>query len=150
MGHKKNKNQKAKAKIFLKGFTAFIPQGLAAGSTPLGQIGGNEGFGPWGNLGSQNINKATDALTNMISRGIGIMTIIAGIWFIFQFIIGAYGYMASGGDQQKMSSATKKITSALIGLIIVVAAYAIMSLLGEILGFRFLNIAPLIERVGPK
>jgi hypothetical protein len=116
----------------------------------LGSIGGEEGFGPWGNLGNKGIKEAAGALTSIISQLIGIMTIIAGIWFIFQFIIGAYGYMTAGGEQQKMTNATKKITSALIGLIVVVAAYAIMSLLGQLLGFEFLNLAPLIENLKPK
>jgi hypothetical protein len=79
------------------------------------------------------------------------MTIIAGIWFIFQFIIAAYGFMAAGGDQQKMANATKKITSSLIGLVVVVVSYAVMSLLGTLLGFKFLNVAQLIiQNLGPK
>jgi hypothetical protein len=119
---------------------------------PLGQIGGEpeEGFGPWGNLGKfLDPSKAAGALTGIISRTIGVMTIVAGIWFIFQFIIGAYGFMTAGGDQQKMGNATKKITSALIGLVVIVAAYAVFSLLSELLGFPFLNLEPLIKKLGP-
>jgi len=149
MDHKKAKSQKPKAKSFLKGFS-FILLVFAANPTPLGQIGGNDGFGPWGNLGSQGINEATAAFANIISRIIGIMTIIAGIWFIFQFIIGAYSYMTAGGDQQKMTNATKKITSALIGLVVIVTAYAVISLLGELLGFNFLNVEQLIQNLGSK
>jgi len=149
MDHKKVKSQKSKVKSFLKGFS-FIPLALAARPTPLGQIGGNDGFGPWGNLGSQGIKEAAGAFANIISRIIGIMTIIAGIWFIFQFIIGAYSYITTGGDQQKMTNATKKITSALIGLIVIVTAYAVISLLGELLGFNFLNVEQLIQNLGPK
>jgi len=141
-------HKKAKVKKILEKFN-FIPPVFGAESKSLGQIGGNEGFGPWGNLGNQGISEAAGALASVISRIIGIMTIVAGIWFIFQFIIGAYGYMTAGGDQQKMANATKKITSALIGLVVIVTAYAIMSLLGELLGFNFLNVVPLIEKLGP-
>ncbi len=143
--------RKSKIKSYHLGFS-LIPLVFGAEPTPLGQIGGEpgQGFGPWGNLGSQGIGEAAGALTNIISQIIGVMTIIAGIWFIFQFIISAYGYMTAGGDQQKMSTATKKITSALIGLIVVVTAYAIMSLLGKLLGFEFLNLTSLIENLGPK
>ena len=117
----------------------------------LGQIGGEEGFGPWGNLGKfLDVTRAASILTNIISRTMGVMTIAAGIWFIFQFIIGGYSYMTAGGEPQKMSQATQKITSALIGLVVIVAAYAIMSLLGELLGFKFLNLELLIEKLGPK
>lgn len=127
---------------------------LAQTPHPLGQIGGpkEEGFGPWGWLGKEGttIGTAAGIFTGIISNVIGGMTIVAGIWFIFQFIIGGYSYMIAGGDPQKMGQATKKITSALIGLIIVVAAYAIISLLGELLGFKFLDLAPLIKELGPK
>jgi len=156
MDHKKVKSKKLpayrtdrKVKNSFWGFN-FIPL-VFAQPTPLGQIGGKpkEGFGPWGDLGAQGIKEATGAFTNIISRIIGVMTIIAGIWFIFQFIIGAYGYMTAGGEQQKITSATKKITSGLTGLIIVVAAYAIISLLGKILGFEILNPQLIIEKLRP-
>lgn len=117
----------------------------------LGQIGGTEGFGPWGNLGAfgKTIGDAAGAFTNIISNIIGIMTIIAGIWFIFQFIIGAYGYMTAGGDQKRITDATSKITNALIGLVVIVAAYAIISLLGSLLGFDILNPQNLIPTLKP-
>jgi len=119
----------------------------------LGPIGGpkDTGLGPWSWLFEKNEPSwAAGIFTNVISRTIGVMTIVAGIWFIFQFIIGGYSYMTAGGESQKMSQATQKITSALIGLAVIVAAYAIMSLLGELLGFKFLNLEPLIEKLGPK
>lgn len=119
---------------------------------PLGQIGGEpeEGFGPWGNLGvSKNISDAAGYFTDIISRIIGVMTIIAGIWFIFQFIIGAYGYMTAGGDQKRITDAGSKITNSLIGLVVIVAAYAIISLLGSLLGFDILNPQNLIPTLKP-
>jgi len=148
MDHKKVKSQKSKVKSFWRGAN-FISLAFAAEPTPLGQIGGKEGFGPWGNLGSQGIKEAAGAFTSIISRIIGVMTVVAGIWFIFQFIIGAYGYMTAGGDQQKMTNATKRITNSLIGLVVVVAAYAVMSLLGALLGFNFLNIVGIINLLKP-
>ncbi|MGB9706518.1 MAG: hypothetical protein ACPLXP_00375 [Microgenomates group bacterium] len=132
----------------IKLFTVFA-------QTPreLGPIGGppGTGLGPWSYLfGFKDVSKAAGVFTGIISNIIGVMTIVAGIWFIFQFIIGGYSYMIAGGDPQKMGQATQKITSALIGLVVIVAAYAIISLLGELLGFKFLNLAPLIKELGPK
>lgn len=146
MDHKKIKKLKIK-EINLGG---IFPPVFAATSVPLGEIGGKDGFGPWGELGSKtDINSSAGIFANVISRIIGVMTIIAGIWFLFQFLIGGLSFMTAGGDQQKISNATKKITSAFIGLVIVVVAYAVMSLLGEILGFKFLEIVPLIEKLKP-
>ena len=118
--------------------------------TPIGQIGGQTGFGPWGNLGSvDKIEASAGAFTRIISNVIGVMTIVAGLWFIFQFIIGGYGYMTAGENAQNMSNATKKITSSLIGLIVIVAAYAVISLLGSMLGFDLLNVQDIIPSLGP-
>jgi hypothetical protein len=115
----------------------------------LGQIGGENGFGPWGNLGSQGLNEGAAAFTRIISNAIGVMTIIAGVWFIFQFISGAYGYMSASGNPEKMTQATGKITSALIGLVVVVAAYALISLIGSLLGYDVLNPQKIFEKLGP-
>jgi len=118
--------------------------------TPIGQIGGPTGFGPWGNLGKfTDISLSAGAFTGILSNVIGVMTIVAGLWFIFQFIIGGYAYMTAGEDPQKMGNATKKITSSLIGLVVIVAAYAIISLLGSLLGFDILNPQNIIPKLGP-
>ena len=116
---------------------------LLAEEVELGPI---EGPGPWGNLGAADtpIETVASEFSAVISRIIGILTIIAGLYFIFQLIIGGYSYMTAGDDSQKMTKATKQITSSLIGLVIVAAAYAIISLLGSILGFDILNPAKLI------
>lgn len=129
----------------MKYLTVFAQQ-------PLGQIGGEpeKGFGPWGNLGIfKDVAQAAGYFTDIISRIIGIMTIIAGIWFIFQFIIGAYGYMTAGGDQKRITDSTSKITNALIGLVVIVAAYAIISLLSSLLGFEILKPASMIKLLKP-
>jgi hypothetical protein len=120
-------------------------------SSGLGQIGGDTGFGPWGNLGSESeVGASASAFTKILSNVIGIMTIIAGLWFMFQFIISGYAYMTAGEDAQRMGNATKKITSSLIGLVIVIAAYAIISLIGSMLGFEILNPQNIIPLLGPK
>lgn len=114
----------------------------------LGNITGPE---PWGNMAlrGDTVTPAASAFTKIISNTIGVMTIIAGIWFIFQFIIGGLGFMTAGGDPKKMSETTKKITSALTGLVVVVAAYAIIHLLGALLSFDILNPQDIIERLRP-
>jgi len=150
MDRKKVKSQKLKVKSYY--FAFLMPQALAQTPHELGPIGGerDSGLGPWSWLFQEkDVSMSAAIFTSIISRIIGIMTIIAGIWFIFQFIIGAYSYMTAAGDQQKMSNATKKITSALIGLTIIVAAYAIISLLGALLGFEILKPGEVIKILGP-
>ena len=117
---------------------------------PLGTIGGEEGFGPFGGLGSEpDVGTAVGYFTQIISNIIGVITIIAGIWFVFMFIMGGFSFLTAGGDSKKMGEATAKITTALIGLIVVVSAYAIISLIGALLGFDILNPQDIISSLSP-
>ncbi|PIU02083.1 hypothetical protein COT66_02080 [Candidatus Shapirobacteria bacterium CG09_land_8_20_14_0_10_49_15] len=128
---------------------ASAPSAPGPGQKALGQLGGDDGFGPWGNLDLSSIAAPAAAFAKIISNLIGIMTIIAGIWFLIQFILAAVSIIGASGDPKKMESATGKIRTAIIGLVVTVAAYALISLLGGILGFEFLNIASLIEKLSP-
>lgn len=126
---------------------------LAQTPHELGPIGGpkEEGWGPWGNiaqLGTE-VTAAAKAFTAIMSNLIGVMTIGAGIWFMFQFIIGGFNWLTAGGDKAGLQAARGRITNAFIGLIVVVGAYAIIYLIGELLGFRILQPQELIKLVGP-
>lgn len=124
---------------------------ILAKEVPLNHIGGEKGFGPWGNIAElgTKVGPAAKIFTRIISNIIGIMTVVAGIWFFFMLIIAAYGYLSAGGDSKKIEEATKKITSALTGLIVVVMAYALVWLIGKLLGFEILNPQDIIELLGP-
>lgn len=110
------------------------------------------GFGPLGleKIGLPfNIDEVMTIFNRIISGTIGLMTVIAGIWFIFSFIMGAIGFLTAGGNQENIQKATQKLTQSLIGLVIVVAAYAIISLMGNILGLDILNPQKLIKVIAP-
>lgn len=80
-----------------------------------------------------------DFITHGISAIIGFLTICATIWFMFQLIIGGIQWVTSGGDKNGLESARNRLTHAFIGLIIVVAGWSIMALLGIFFGFDLLN-----------
>lgn len=102
------------------------------------------GFGPLGNPEGTGIN----LFSKFISTTIGLMTIIAIIWFTFVLISGAIGMMGAGGDKQAMESARKRITSGLIGLVVVIAALFILDLVGTLFGIpNILNIGELFEQI---
>ncbi|MCX6726114.1 MAG: hypothetical protein NT052_02255 [Candidatus Shapirobacteria bacterium] len=109
---------------------------------PLGTIGEGEGLGPW----AQPTNPG-NIIADIISKGIGLLTIIAGIWFLFQTIIAGYNYMSAAGDKARIENAGHKLTNSLIGLAIVVAAYAILALIGKFLGVNFLDIGGAITTI---
>lgn len=61
--------------------------------------------------------------------------VIAVLVFFFMFIVGGIQWMTSGGDKAATESAKGKLTAALIGLIIVFAVYAILTLIKTFFGF---------------
>ena len=95
-----------------------------------------DGFRGLGALGLEG-KSATDAggvFNQFISSIIGIMTIVAFIWFVFLFIGGAYSIMNAGGDKAQLESARKKLITGIVGLVIVIAAIFIIDLIGNIIG----------------
>lgn len=116
---------------------------LLAADIKLAPLGGFKGFGKLGLQGELSTN-ADLVFTKFISSAIGVMTIIAFIWFIFIFFIGAIGIISSGGDKQALESARKKITSGIIGIVVVIAAIFVIKLIGYLIGIPdILNFASL-------
>ena len=72
---------------------------------------------------------------------IGLIFIITSIIFFFILIFGGVKWITSGGDEKKVAAARASITSALVGLAIVFASWAIMKLLGSLLGFDIFNLS---------
>lgn len=77
----------------------------------------------------------------LLSVIISVMTIIAGIWFMFILFIGAIGWMTAGSDKGDVESARKRIANGLTGLVIVVIAVFLISFVGRVLGVEFLDVA---------
>jgi hypothetical protein len=75
----------------------------------------------------------------VLSTIIGILTISAAIWFVFQFLIGAIQIVSSGGDKTKIQEATTRITNAVVGMVVVVAAIFLISLIGRMMGISILG-----------
>ncbi len=76
------------------------------------------------------------------------MTIIAIIWFIFVLITGAISMIGAGGDKAQVENARKRITTGLIGLVVVVIAIFLVDLIGNLLGIEnILNLQSLFKTV---
>ncbi len=112
----------------------------------LGSIGG-EGLGPF----AQSVGDGLTGITKLVSSVIGIMTIAAGIWFLFVFIVGGFNWITAGGDKTKLQNARSKLTNALIGLVVVASGWAILALAGTFLGVDFTVSSPgsLLEQLSP-
>jgi hypothetical protein len=96
------------------------------------KLGPLQGVGPLGNPGEG----APGIFNSVVSKIIGVMTVVAFIWFTFQLIIGAIRIVTSGGDKGQLEAARKQITSGIIGVVVVIAAVFIVSLIGTLLGIN--------------
>jgi len=73
----------------------------------------------------------------IVSAIIGIFLIAGFVLALFHIIFGAISWITAGGDKNRLQAAQERITSAIIGLIILTAIWAIMLLIGTFLGFGF-------------
>jgi hypothetical protein len=81
---------------------------------------------------------ATD-FGRLINGVLSFVMVIAALMVFLYLIWGGIEWITSGGDKGKTETARNKITSAVIGLIVVAASYAILTLALNFLGFSDLN-----------
>lgn len=109
--------------------------------------GGFKGFGP---LGLEDGQEGIPVFATFISSAVGLITLIGVIWFIFIIVTGAIGIISSGGDKSAMETAKKKITSGVIGLVVIIAALFILDLIGTLLGVPdLLNFTEMFGKIAP-
>jgi hypothetical protein len=75
----------------------------------------------------------------LLSAVVGILLILAGIMAFLFLILGGIQWITSGGDKAGMEAARNKITHAIVGLIIVGAAWAVMILVQNFLGVTIIG-----------
>jgi|SRR6266404_1024134 len=73
------------------------------------------------------------AVVNLILVG-------AALIFFIMLVLGGITWILSGGDKAQTEAARNRITAALIGLVIVFAAYAIAVLAGNFFGFNIFQL----------
>lgn len=94
---------------------------------------------------------ATATLEKIISQFIGILSIVAFIWFVIQIILAGYAILSAGGDEKKLESARNRLTNGVLGLTIVVVAYGLGALLAFLLGIQnIFDLNGLLDSMGLK
>jgi hypothetical protein len=81
----------------------------------------------------------TLTISGIIQWAIVAILTVAAIIFFFMLILGGIRWIMSGGDKANTEAARNQITAALIGLIIIFAAWAILALLNTIFGINLLG-----------
>lgn len=84
-----------------------------------------------GNLtinGPLNATKNFTNLASLVNNSLTYLFAIAGILLLLYLIWGGFDYLTSMGDPKKAEGANKKISSAIIGIIIIFISYWIVQL----------------------
>ena len=92
-------------------------------------------------LGEVNLNPPTGfenlnsiSFGGLVGLAISFVLIVAAIAFFFMLVLGGIKWITSGGDKGKTESARSQITAGLVGLVIVFAAWAILTLIESFFG----------------
>lgn len=91
-------------------------------------------------LGNFASNNAGSRISGIIRGLIQVGFIIGSVIFIFMILTGGVQYITSGGDKEATGKAQKRITTGLIGLLILFSLYAIIGLVSTFFGFNLLLI----------
>lgn len=104
---------------------------LTVTAPALAQSGNIEGFDksqvPFTNLGQ------------LMSNALALLFFFAGLLTFFFIVIGGIQWITAGGDAKAAQAARDRITAAVVGLIVVVAAFAITLILGQVFGIDLFN-----------
>lgn len=78
------------------------------------------------------------SLGKLISTGIQIFFFIAAIATLIYMMLGAFDWITSSGEKEKISKAQNKIQSAAIGLVLIVVVLVVFNvIMGTVLGGKF-------------
>lgn len=80
----------------------------------------------------QNVTGAPGGPVVFITNVLRLIFVVAGVYAFFNFIIAGFQYMSSGGDSKKLEEALNRIWYSLLGLIVIIASFALASLIGYI------------------
>lgn len=83
----------------------------------------------------QNEPTGAAAISQFLSNFITLLFSIGAIVLIFMIVWGAFDWMTSGGEKEKLASAQKRIINAIIGIILFAVAFAALAILGRFTGF---------------
>ena len=78
-------------------------------------------------------------ITSWIPTVINLLFVIAVVVFFFMLVTGGIRWIGSGGDKGLTQAARGQITSAVVGLLITLSAYAIVNLLEMVFGITILE-----------
>jgi hypothetical protein len=78
-------------------------------------------------------------IETVVSRGIGMLTLASGLFFIFYFVTAGLDWISAAGEKAKITKARDKMTQSAIGLAVVIISYSVIGLIGTLFGLDILH-----------
>ncbi len=113
----------------LPGYVTDQPPGNFFGTKGPPDTGFYKFFAPDWWLGS---------LGKSIERIILFAVVVSGLIFFVKLMMAGFSYLTSAGDANKIQAATKEITNALIGLLIVISTFFLAQIIEVVLGIKII------------
>ena len=99
--------------------------------------------------GAKVVGNGTVQFEKVIGQVIGVLTIVAVLYFIFVVIIGGYNFISAQGDEKQIEMARKQLTNGVLGITIVIIALGLGSLIAFLLGIpNILDINSMFSLMG--
>ncbi|TSC87862.1 MAG: Uncharacterized protein G01um10147_365 [Microgenomates group bacterium Gr01-1014_7] len=77
------------------------------------------------------------AISMVLSNLVTLIYSVATIVLIFMILWGAFDWLTSGGDKEKLEHAKSRLINAFVGIMLFAVAFAIIQILGTFTGFTF-------------
>lgn len=90
-----------------------------------------------------NTTEADESLQNVFNSVVTLFFIVGMIGALIYALWGAVDWIISAGDKDKIGNARKKISTALIGLVVLASAFFVVYMVGKIIGIDFGQLPPL-------
>jgi TRAP-type C4-dicarboxylate transport system permease small subunit len=87
----------------------------------------------------QNLS-GVDFFATFLPKAVGLILVIGVVVFFFMLLVGGVQWISSGGDKAALESARGKLSNALIGLVILLASFAVIKLVEGFFGVDILQL----------
>lgn len=85
----------------------------------------------------QALGSGSQGINNVLNKFIALAYAVAAILFIAMVIYSAIQWITSGGDKEAVGNARKRLTYAIIGIVLLALTFVLANILGNITGFTF-------------
>jgi cytochrome bd-type quinol oxidase subunit 2 len=88
-----------------------------------------------GNLQGGGDVATIQSLATLFTNILGVIVALAGVVLFIMFVVSGFSFLFSAGDPKKLEQARGTLTNAIVGLVVIVAAYLILKLIGLVSGY---------------